>query len=127
MNSNETKRLIESDFVRDFIDICPHCNAKAHLEMLYNDSYKEEKSRNQIYYILFRCRPCKGLVLETYKFRQNQYRHEEDLESAGWEDKFPSEEITTSKKFDGIVSDSILEDFKEGLTCLQNNCPRAAV
>lgn len=126
MNSATAKQLINSDYVKDFIDVCPHCGAKAHFIMLFNESYKQ-KNRDLIHYVIFRCVPCKRLILETYRFRQNEYDNSENLEALGWQDKFPTEEITFINKFESVIPVDILSDFKEGVICLSNKCPKAAV
>jgi hypothetical protein len=125
MNREETKLLVDNA-VKDFIDVCPHCGTKAHFQMLFNDSYKA-KNRDIVYFIVFRCVPCKKLTLETFRFRQNQYDSNENLTTSDWEDKFPTEETMFVSKFEGIVPEEILADFKEGVVALQNRCPRAAV
>lgn len=126
MNKAQSKIIIDSEVVKNFIDVCPHCNTKAHLQMLFNESYTN-KNGDTIYYVVFRCIPCKKLILETYKFKQNEYRNDEYLEAVGWQDKFPSDEITYVNKFESIVPTDVLEDFKEGVISLQNKCYRASV
>lgn len=61
MDKQQTKNIMESDVVKEFIDVCPHCGSRAHLKLLFSDSYKEKKG-DLIYYNIFRCVPCKGLV-----------------------------------------------------------------
>lgn len=124
MIKQDTQKLIDA-FVKDFIDVCPHCEARAHLTMLFSESHWS--NNDLVYYIIFRCVPCKGLVLKTYRFKQNVYRQEEDLKDGGWEGKFPQEEFLVMSKFQGIVPDDVFEDFKEGVISLLSNCPRAAV
>lgn len=126
MNKEQTKNIMESEVVQNFIDTCPHCGTRAHLKLLFSESYKE-KNGDLIYYNIFRCVPCKGLVLETYQFDQNRYRDDEDLSMGRWKNKFPTEEIVFIKKFDAIIPEDILVDFKEGIICLSNKCPKAAV
>jgi len=126
MNKSQSKELINSDVVKDFIDICPHCGSKAHLEMLFNESYKE-RNRDLIYYVIFKCVPCKKLILETYRFKQNKFAEEENLTIDGWQDKFPTEDIIFIKKFEDIVPDDVLSDFKEGIISLSNKCFKAAI
>jgi hypothetical protein len=125
MNIQQAKDLMESEVVQNFIDTCPHCGTRAHLKLLFSESYKEENG-DLVYYHTFRCVPCKGLVLETYKFNQNKYTNNEDLKPAGWNNKFPTEEIVFIKKFDGVIPDDVFSDFKEGVVCLKNKCPKAA-
>lgn len=126
MNKIQTKNLIDVA-VKDFVDICPHCDTKAHFQMLFNDSYSE-KSGDLVYYIIFRCVPCKKLVLETHKFKQNRYNtNSEQLESSGWQDKFPNEETVYISKFTETVPSDVLEDFREGVTNLNTKCYKASV
>ena len=126
MDKAQSKQLIDSEAVKNFIDICPHCGTKAHFQMLFNESYSDD-NRDLFFYVVFRCVPCKKLILETFKFRQNEYDRSENLASSGWQDKFPSDEIAYANKFENIVPTDVLEDFKEGVICLQNKCFRASV
>lgn len=126
MDKTQAENLINCDTVKDFIDICPHCDARAHFEMLFNQSYSNKKG-DLVFYVIFRCVPCKKLILETYKFRQNEYSRSIDLEPSGWEDKFPTNNLAYVNKFEETVPKIILDDFKEGLISLNNNCYKAAV
>jgi len=126
MNKEQAKILIESNFVKNYIDVCPHCGSKAHLEMLFNESF-EEKNRDLVYYITFRCVPCKSLILKTYLFEQNEHSSNEMLEPKGWRDKFPTEDIIFIKKFKNVVPGDIINDYEEGVISLKNNCPKASV
>lgn len=125
MKKSDTKQIVD-ELIADFIDICPHCRARAHLEMIFNESHIE-KGGHVVYYILFRCKPCKKLTLETYRFSQNRYSNDEDLSSTGWVDKFPEDEVLFAKKFEGVVPDDVIEDFNEGVSCLTKKNLRAAV
>ena len=125
MNKDETKELLQT-YVKDFIDVCPHCGAKAHFEMLFLESHKE-KNRHVTYYIIFRCVPCKKLILETANFKQNEYDENENLKFQGWQNKFPTEDIIFVNKFEEVVPNEVLEDFREGVICMSNKCYRAAV
>lgn len=125
MTQEETKNAFESA-IRDLIDICSHCGTQAHLNLLFTESHRE-KNRDIIYYATFRCVPCRKLVLKTFRFRQNEYDKSENLAAAGWQQKFPGEEISYAEKFEGPVPSEVLEDFKEGVVCLHNKCFRAAV
>jgi hypothetical protein len=44
-----------------------------------------------------------------------------------WLDKFPSDEIVYVNKFEGVVPNDILEDFREGVISLNNKCFKASV
>ena len=125
MTKAEAENLFQ-DAIKDLIDICPHCNAKAHLKLEFAENHLAN-NRDLIFYATFRCVPCRKLVLKTFKFAQNKYSESEDLKIAGWQLKFPSDEITYSDKFNGPVPETVLEDFKEGVVCLLNKCPKAAV
>jgi hypothetical protein len=125
MEREETRLLIESA-TEDFIDVCPHCGARAHLKKIFSESHKQN-NRDVIYFIVFRCVPCKKLILETYRFAQNSYSSEESLSAIGWENKFPSEEIMMTQKFEGIVPEDTLSDYKEGVISLKNKCLKASV
>ncbi len=125
MNSKEAKVLFQSA-IKDLIDVCPHCGAKVHLSLLTQESHFAN-NRDLIFYAIFRCVPCKKLVLKTFLFSQNSYDSNENLNAKGWQQKFPGEEVVYSNKFDGPVPTTVLEDFKEGVICLYNRCPRAAV
>jgi hypothetical protein len=124
MNKDQTKQQFQNA-VTDFIDVCPHCSAKAHLKLVFAESHQAD-NRDLIYYALFRCIPCKKLILQTFRFRQNEFDRNENLDAAGWQQKFPDEEITYASKFEGTVPRDALEDFAEGVICLHNKCPRAA-
>jgi hypothetical protein len=125
MNRGDTKTRFQQS-VTDLIDVCPHCGTRAHLKMEFSESHQLQ-NRDIAYYAVFRCVPCKKLTLKTFRFSQNPYDQNENLSSAGWEDKYPSETIVSINKFDGIVPSDALEDFKEGAICLQNKCYKASV
>jgi len=125
MNKTQTQTLFQTA-IKDLIDTCPHCDARAHIKLLFSESHLT-KNRDVIYYATFRCVPCDKLILKTYLFKQNLYDREENLQAIGWQDKFPREEIASANRFEGAVPSEILEDFKEGVICLGNNCPRASV
>ena len=71
MNSKEFKELIENH-TKDLIDICPHCWAKVHIEKLWSD-YHSFRNWDLEFYITFRCKPCKKLLLKTFYFEENKY------------------------------------------------------
>ncbi|MCK9578492.1 DUF4145 domain-containing protein [bacterium] len=111
--------------IKDLVDICPHCESRAHFQLLFSDSYQEGDD-SIIYYAIFRCVPCKKLILKTFKFCKNEFSNN-NLSAVGWQDKFPKEKAPNVSKFDGAVPLNALEDFIEGVICLHNKCPRAAV
>lgn len=125
MDKSQTKELVDS-MIKDFIDTCPHCDSRAHFQMLFNESHTDS-NRNVTYYITFRCVPCKQLMLKTLKFKGNEYSNKEDLKLIGWEDKFPNDDVVYVSKFEGIVPTDVVADFKEGVISLNNKCNKAAV
>lgn len=125
MNKAQTTTILQSA-IKDLIDTCPHCDTRAHLELLFQENHIM-KNRDVIYYATFRCVPCKKLIVKTYKFSQNPYDPNENLSAVGWQDKFPGEEAVYASKFEGPVPAHILEDFKEGVISLYHKCPKAAV
>ncbi|MFH1173244.1 MAG: DUF4145 domain-containing protein, partial [bacterium] len=125
MNKSQAQEIFQSE-INDLIDICPQCGTQAHIKLLFADSYLAN-NRDLIFYATFRCIPCEKLILKTFRFRQNEFDRNENLAVAGWQQKFPGEEISYASKFEGPVHATILEDFKEGVVCLHNKCSRAAV
>ena len=123
MNIQEAKELIESEVVREFIDVCPHCGARAHLKMIHNDYYIKEN--DLIFYVNFKCVPCKKLILETFKF--NRYSSNSPYEIRGWVDKFPNEQVVYINKFKESIPENIINDFEEGVISLKSKCFKAAV
>ena len=110
--------------IKDLVDICPHCESRAHFQLLFSDSYYDS-NESIIYFAVFRCVPCKKLILKTFKFSKNEF-NKNTLLALGWQDKYPKEKIYANK-FENTVPANALEDFNEGVVCLHNNCPRAAV
>jgi hypothetical protein len=124
MAKTQTRTIFQSA-IKDLIDTCPHCETRAHFQLLFSDSYQDDKG-NITYYATFRCVPCKKLILKTFKFCKNEF-NKKNLLAVGWQDKFPKEKIAYINRFEGIVPLNALEDFKEGVICLDSRCPRAAV
>jgi len=125
MKKSEIKSLVDS-IITDFIDICPHCDTRAHFQMLFND-YHSNSSGDVTYYITFRCVPCKKLMLKTLEFDQNRYSNDEKLEFVGWQDKFPNDDIVYINKFKETVPADVLGDFKEGVISLKSKCYKGSV
>lgn len=125
MKRSQTKELLGS-MITNFIDTCPHCDARAHFQMLFNES-DIDSDGDVMYYVTFRCVPCKKLMLKTLEFRQNRYTNDEDLKLHGWVNKFPTDEIVYINKFKETVPEHVLEDFKEGVISLNNKCYKASV
>ncbi|MEK7612932.1 MAG: DUF4145 domain-containing protein [Patescibacteria group bacterium] len=125
MNRGQTATLLHSA-IENLIDTCPHCDTRAHLKLLFQESQIMD-NRDVVYYATFRCVPCEKLIVKTYRFKQNQYDSNENLSAVGWQEKFPGEEVVYANKFEGPVPPEVLEDFKEGVICLYNKCSKAAV
>jgi hypothetical protein len=125
MKKSETKNLVDS-MIKDFIDTCPHCDARAHFQMLFNDSHSNSNG-DVTYYITFRCVPCKKLMLKTLEFKQNRYANDEKLEFVGWQEKFPNDDIVYVSKFEETVPADVLGDFKEGVISLNSKCYKGSV
>lgn len=109
----------------DFIDDCPHCNARTHLVMTAHESHLT-KNHDQYSYVIFRCKPCQKLVLKVFKFKQNPYSGDEMLEAEGWIAKYPRNGSEIPEKYAEFVPDLAISDYEEGLRCLAANSPRAA-
>lgn len=122
---NAQKLIIKH--VTDHIDICSHCGTQAHLEMIFNDYFLEEDEKELRFYVVFRCKPCKKLILKICLFRQEYVQRGYEFVFKNWEDRFPNLETLLTKKYEDIVPDPILEDYKEGVVCLANDCYKSAV
>lgn len=122
MNESEAKKVI-NDHLEDIIDLCPHCGAKTHLVRLHHDSFRNGKDLD--FYIMLRCKPCKSLVLKTFKFQGNKWN--EDLKLLGWQEKFPNIEDKIDNDFEKYVPKNILDDFKEGVLNETDNRLKSSV
>lgn len=103
--------------VKDLIELCPHCNAKTHIEALWND-YHILKNNDVEFYFVFRCKPCRKLLLKTFYLEQNKFSREENLKFSGWNDKFPpslDDQLSNEEK--EFVPNDILDDYSEALKC----------
>ena len=122
MKLEEAKKLIE-EYVKDMIDLCPHCGAKVHIEKLWSDYHIFRNSDTGFYgdtefYIVFRCKPCKKLILKTFLYQQNRYSDNTDLKPKGWDEKFPiSLDSEISKQDSENLPARVLSDYKEALKC----------
>lgn len=125
MDLPAAKNLIE-EYVKDLIDICPHCGAKVHIEKLWN-AHHSFSNGDVEFYVVFRCRPCNKLLLKTYVFRQNRYTNSTNLEAVGWDEKFPlsldTELPTEDSKY---IPEEILKDYSEALKCKSISANRAS-
>ena len=124
MKSNEIDLEIGT-ICQDFIDVCPHCVAKSHLELVHNDHHISQG--DQYNYLTFRCKPCKKLSVRVFRSSQNPYSQEQNLSPDKWITKFPPLDAQPSKKFIEFVPKNIIDDYAEGLVCLANGASRAAV
>lgn len=124
MNKQQATESV-NELIKDFVDTCPHCEARVHLKMLFVDSYWEQK--DLIFYITFRCVPCKGLVVKTLRFKQDPYSTQEELQRPDWENKFPQEGYQSVKSFSNSVPVEVYEGFEEGVNCLLAGCLKASV
>lgn len=102
---------------RDLVEQCPHCGAKAHIEALWND-YHRFRNGNVEFYVVFRCKPCKKLMLRTFFMEQNSYSSDENLTMRGWDKIFPltmDDQLSPEEK--EYVPGEVLEDYEEALKC----------
>lgn len=125
MDLNSAQNLIEQ-YVKDLIDTCPHCGAKVHIEKLWGAHHLFDNGDVE-FYIIFRCKPCKKLLLKTYVFRQNRYASKTELEAIGWDEKYPASLDTELSKIDlQYLSKEIFSDYKEALKCKSIGADRAS-
>ena len=107
--------LIEKH-VQDTIDLCPHCGAKVHIEKLWSD-YHSLRNGDLEFYVVFRCKPCKKLLLKTFYFHKDRY-NQGNYEPKGWYEKFPiSLDSELSKEDSENIPKRVLEDYREALKC----------
>lgn len=103
--------------VKDLIELCPHCGARSHIEALWND-YHQLKNRDVEFYVIFRCKPCRKLILKTFYLEQNTYSAEENLTMKGWNEMFPmSLDDQLNKEEKEFIPNEILRDYEEALKC----------
>lgn len=125
MDIKQAHSLIDTH-VKDLIDLCPHCGAKVHIEKQWND-YHSFDNGDKEFYVIFRCKPCKKLLLKTFIFRQNPYTDKENLEGKGWDEKFPvSFDDELSKQEKEYIPDQVLSDYQEALKCKSIGANRAS-
>jgi len=125
MDIKEANSLIEAH-VKDLIDLCPHCGAKVHIEKLWND-YHSFSNGDIEFYVIFRCKPCKKLLLKTFLFIQNEYSSNENLKVEGWYEKFPislDDELSGEEK--ELIPKQVLSDYQEALKCKSIGANRAS-
>jgi len=124
MKTNDVNAAIDK-VCQDFIGICPHCGAKAHLVMEHND-YHISRNNDQYNYITFRCKPCQKLSVRVFHSKQNPYSQELMLEMEGWSGQFPTTDTTPNEKFIEFAPEDVIADYTEGLICLANGADKAA-
>ena len=124
MKVSEAQKII-NDLIVDLIDTCPHCGAKVHIERLWSD-YHTLKDRSVEFYIAFRCKPCKKIMIKTCLFRQNKYSDSENLNFEGWTDKFPltlDHELNNEER--KFIPEEVVIDYQEALKCRALDAKRA--
>lgn len=125
MKLDDAKRLI-GEYTEDLIDTCPHCGARVHIEKLWND-FHSFKNGDVEFYVVFRCKPCKKLILKTFLFRQNRYSSDTNLEVGGWDEKFPvSLDSELSKQDSENIPEQVFVDYQEALKCKSIGAHRAS-
>jgi len=125
MDIKHAQSLIDEQVI-DMIDLCPHCGEKVHIEKLWND-YHSFRNRDVEFYIIFRCKPCKKLILKTYLFEQNPYSDGVNLEAKGWAEKFPvSLDDKLNKHEKEYIPTEVLSDYQEALKCKSIGANRAS-
>ena len=125
MNIKDAGTLIDG-YVKDLIDICPHCGSKAHIEKQWS-AYHSFRNRDVEFYVIFRCKPCKKLLLKTYYFEQNPYSSDENLTAQGWGEKYPvsfDDELSSEEK--ELIPNQVLSDYQEALKCESIQANRAS-
>lgn len=125
MKLEEAKEGIDKH-TRDLIDQCPHCGSKAHIEAVWNDCHRFRDGDVE-FYVIFRCKPCKKLLLKTFFLEQNSYSSEENLTMRGWKHTFPmSMDDQLSPEEKEHVSPEVLADYEEALQCKSVGADKAS-
>lgn len=125
MKTSQVNEAIQK-ICADFIDNCPHCEAKTHLVLIHNEHHIAGNG-DQYNYVTFRCKPCKKLSVRVYHSSQNPYSREQNLSMERWVSRFPSGDTAPNEKFTAHVPAEVLEDYVEGLICLAAGADKAAV
>lgn len=116
MKLTQAKQLID-ERVKDRISLCPHCGAKAHIVKLWADCHVFDNGDTE-FYVVFRCKPCQKLVLDTFFFKQGKYSKQENLKPKGWYKQFPINlDDKTSKVDSEHIPEDVLSDYQESLKC----------
>lgn len=125
MNSQNVNQAINKA-CEDFIGVCPHCDTRAHLEMVHNDFHMAGNG-DQFNHVTFRCKPCKKISVRVFLSTQNPYSGDQMLTMKEWVAKFPASDVIPANKFTEFAPVLVMEDYTEGLVCLSNGANRAAV
>lgn len=122
----EKAREAINNYVKDLLEDCPHCAAKTHIEALWNDCHTF-RNRDIEFYVVFRCKPCRKLLMKTFRFKQNPYSEEQNLSMEGWGDIYPAALDTQldpeEKQF---IPEEVLRDYEEALKCQAIQANRAS-
>jgi len=125
MDLSAAQNLIE-EYVKDMIDTCPHCGAKVHIEKLWSAHHSFDGGDVE-FYVIFRCKPCKKLLLKTFVFKQNRYISKTNLKLGGWDEKYPVALDTELSKIDlEYIPEEVFADYKEALKCKSIGANRAS-
>lgn len=113
-------------YIKDVIELCPHCGARSHIEALWND-YHTLKNGDVEFYFIFRCKPCRKLLLKTFSLKQNPYSQDENLSIKGWHEIFPiTLDDQLGKEEKAFIPNEILQDYDEALKCRSISANRAS-
>lgn len=125
MNLKEARDGVNTH-VKDLIELCPHCGARSHIEALWNDCHKLNNGDVE-FYVVFRCKPCRKLLLKTFYLKQNPYSEQENLSMKGWDEMFPmSLDDQLAKDEKEFVPEEIRKDYEEALRCKSISASRAS-
>jgi hypothetical protein len=125
MKTKEARDLITTH-VKDLLEQCPHCGARTHIEALWNDCH-QHRNGNVEFYVVFRCKPCRKLLLKTFLFEQNSYSQEQNLSVEGWSDIYPPAlDTQLGPEEKTFVPEDILHDYEEALKCQAFKANRAS-
>lgn len=125
MNTEKVNQAISKQ-CQDYIAVCPHCETKAHLELIHNDHHLA-RNGDQYNYVTFRCKPCQKLSLRVFRSTQNSYSKTQMLTLDNWVAKYPSNDTIPGEKYVQFVPNPVIEDYTEGLVCLSSGANKASV
>lgn len=125
MKLKEAREAINAH-TKDLIERCPHCGAMTHIEALWNQCHILP-NRDAEFYVVFRCKPCRKLILKTLYLRQSPYSQQENFEIAGWKETFPvSLEDELRQEELQFIPSEVLSDYQEALKCKSIAANRAS-